>query len=95
VLPAFYWLFAQPDDYWGQARTLVSGGGQPQFNGNALRQVRIPVPPLEIQRQIVAQSDAERVAVESNRKLIEIFEAKIKAKLDEIWGDDDHKGQTG
>jgi len=24
--------------------------------------------------------------VESNRKLIEIFEAKIKAKLDEIWG---------
>ena len=22
----------------------------------------------------------------SNRKLIEIFEAKIKAKLDEIWG---------
>jgi len=25
--------------------------------------------------------------VESNRKLIEIFEAKIKAKLDEIWGE--------
>ena len=25
-------------------------------------------------------------ALESNRKLIEIFEAKIKAKLDEIWG---------
>jgi len=24
--------------------------------------------------------------VESNRKLIEIFEAKIKVKLDEIWG---------
>ena len=23
---------------------------------------------------------------ESNRKLIEIFEAKIKSKLDEIWG---------
>ncbi len=30
--------------------------------------------------------EAERVLVESNRKLIEIFEAKIKAKLDEIWG---------
>jgi len=26
------------------------------------------------------------VGKESNRKLIEIFEAKIKAKLDEIWG---------
>ena len=30
--------------------------------------------------------EAERALVESNRKLIEIFEAKIKAKLDEIWG---------
>jgi len=27
--------------------------------------------------------------VESNRKLIEIFEAKIEAKLDEIWGGHD------
>lgn len=27
-----------------------------------------------------------RALVESNRKLIEIFEAKVKAKLDEIWG---------
>ena len=27
-----------------------------------------------------------RALVEANRKLIEIFEAKIKAKLDEIWG---------
>ena len=27
-----------------------------------------------------------RALVESNRGLIEIFEAKIKAKLDEIWG---------
>ena len=24
--------------------------------------------------------------MDSNRKLIEIFDAKIKAKLDEIWG---------
>jgi len=31
--------------------------------------------------------EAERALVESNRKLIEIFEAKIKAKLDEVWGE--------
>jgi restriction endonuclease S subunit len=86
ILPAYYWLFAQTDDYWGQARTLVSGGGQPQFNGNALRQVHVPVPPLEIQREIMDQADAERVAVESNRNLVGIFEARIKAKLEEIWG---------
>ena len=41
------------------------------------------VPPLSVQRTIVASLAAERALVESNRKLIEIFEAKIKAKLDE------------
>ena len=29
----------------------------------------------------------ERALVESNRKLTEMFEAKIKAQLDEIWGE--------
>lgn len=37
------------------------------------------------QSDIVAELDAEQALVESNRKLIEIFEAKIKAKLDETW----------
>ncbi len=29
----------------------------------------------------------EKLREKPNRKLIEIFEAKIKAKLDEIWGE--------
>ena len=31
----------------------------------------------------------EPTVLESNRKLIEIFEEKIKAKLDEIWGEEE------
>ena len=33
--------------------------------------------------------------VESNRKLIEIFQVKIKAKLDEIWGVHDAREGAG
>ncbi|MBI3058371.1 MAG: hypothetical protein HYY81_03560 [Deltaproteobacteria bacterium] len=35
------------------------------------------------------ESFIHRALVEANRKLIEIFEAKIKTKLDEIWGASD------
>jgi len=45
--------------------------------------------PLAIEREIVAGIEAERTLVESNRKLIEIVEAKIKAKRDEIWGEEE------
>jgi hypothetical protein len=41
--------------------------------------------PLDIQREI----DAERELVESNRKLVEIFEKKMQAKLAEIWGEEE------
>lgn len=40
----YYWHFAQSDFFWGQANKLVSGGGQPQFNANALKQIRVPIP---------------------------------------------------
>ena len=44
VNPKYYWHFAQSGLFWDQANKLVSGGGQPQFNANALKQVKLPVP---------------------------------------------------
>ena len=43
LLPEFYWAFAQSEKYWEQARNLATGGGQPQFNGNALRDKPCPI----------------------------------------------------
>ena len=44
INPKYYWHFAQSDFFWNQANKLVSGGGQPQFNANALKQVKLPIP---------------------------------------------------
>ena len=41
-------------------------------------------PPLDTQRQIVMEIEAERALVEANRKLVEIFEKKIQTKLSGI-----------
>ena len=89
VHPRYFWVFAQSDLYWNQARTLMSGGGQPQFNGNALKQVKVPLPPLATQRAIVAEIEAERALVAANRELIERFAKKIQATLARVWGEDD------
>lgn len=53
VLPAFYWHFAQSGHFWRQAHALVSSGGQPQFNGNVLKEVEFPLPTLSEQMRIV------------------------------------------
>ena len=88
VNPRYYWVFAQSDAYWNQAKALVTGGGQPQFNGNALIQLKFALPSLSIQQAIVAEIEAEQALVAANRALIANFEKKIQATLARIWGDD-------
>lgn len=55
--PRYYWHFSKSSLYWNQADNLVSKAGQPQFNANSLKKVKIPVPSLEIQSRIVKVLD--------------------------------------
>jgi len=57
ILNRYYWHFSKSTCYWRQAENLVSAGGQPQFNSNALCRINVPVPPLEEQERIVAILD--------------------------------------
>ena len=47
---------------------------------------KIPLPPLGIQKEIVAEIEEERKHVESSKWLIEVNEEKIKDKIAEVWG---------
>ena len=86
--PRYYWTFAQSDAYWRQAETLVTGGGQPQFNGSALKHIKIPVPPLATQGEIVAKIEAEQTLVAANQELVNRMEEKIQAAIARVWGAD-------
>ena len=55
-----------------------------------LRAIPIPLPSIDVQREIVAEIEVERQLVEANRKLTKIYEQKIQAKLSEIWGEADN-----
>jgi type I restriction enzyme S subunit len=57
VNPRFYWHFSKSNLYWEQARKLVGGGAQPQFNTGAISQIVIPIPPLTEQQRIVEVLD--------------------------------------
>ena len=52
-----------------------------------MKRIPVPIPPLKTQQKIVAEIESERKLVEANKKLIEIFEKKIKDKICEVWGE--------
>ncbi len=65
---------------------FVTGAAQPKLNQQALNSIPIPQPDIDTQRAIVAQIEEEQRLVNANKELICIFEAKIKATIDRVWG---------
>ncbi len=56
------------------------------IKASSLKEIEIPIPPLEEQRRIVAELDAEAVQIAAVRSLLPRFEAKIQRVLDRVWG---------
>ena len=59
------------------------------IKASSLKEVEIPVPPLDEQRKIVDDLDAEAAQIEAARTLIPRFEAKIQRVLDQVWGNEE------
>ena len=87
IEPGYFWAFAQSEAYWNQARALSTGGGQPQFNGNAVKRIKLPVPPLATQQVIVAEIEAERGLVSANRELAARMAGRIAGAVGRVWYD--------
>lgn len=68
-------------------RQYAKVGGQPSISQTTVYERSIPLPPMEVQKTIVSRIGEEMAAVEQNKRLVEIFQQKIKDKIAEVWGD--------
>ena len=62
-----------------------SGSTQKFISLGFIRNLEIPLPPLEIQQEIVAKIEAERKVVDGCHELIKTYEDKIKHVIDKVW----------
>lgn len=64
----------------------ATGVRQSNVSGTDLEEIRIPLPTITEQQTIVKAIEEEMQLVNSNKRLIAIFEQKIKTKIGEVWG---------
>jgi type I restriction enzyme M protein len=83
ALPEFYWCLTQSKQYWEQREQLVSGGGQPQLNANALKLIEIPLPPLEEQWRIVAEIESYQKVLDGARQILAGYQPDFQ--IDPDW----------
>lgn len=76
-------LLAQYD----HIQSLGGGAAIPGITREHVLGVKIPLPPLATQQQIVAEIAAEQALVAANRELVTRFEKKIQATLARVWGE--------
>ena len=57
------------------------------INAKQYASFQIPLPPMDIQREIVSELDLERSLADGNRELIARMEAHIRAVVGRVWGD--------
>lgn len=76
----FLQYFFYSENYWKQIYEDVVWAAQPNFNWTKLKQISIPLPPLETQKNIVSYLD--NIFAE-NQKLKNLYQAQIK-NLDEM-----------
>jgi len=62
------------------------GNTMPYIKLGMLSEFQIPLAPVAAQQAIVAKIESEQALVDGCKRLIEISDGKIKAKLAEVWG---------
>ncbi len=72
-------------EYFQQVKT--DGVSQSNINAQLLSRLEIPLPPLELQKQIIEKIESERILVESTKKLISIYEQKSKEVIAKLWNE--------
>lgn len=60
---------------------------QSNFNGEQLAKTKLRMPNIDEQQRIMSTIYEEMTIVEQNKRLIQIFENKIKDKIAEVWGE--------
>ena len=68
-----------------EIKSLLSGSAQPQLPIRTIVNLDLPLPPMQIQNEIVNRLLEERGLIQSNTSIIQRFEAKIAERIQRVW----------
>ena len=86
-VPQFIMHYLMPENIQNQIESIKVGVAQFNLSLKQVSQILIPKVEKEIQKQIVSKIEEERRLVNANKKLIELFEQKIKDRIAKVWGE--------
>lgn len=85
ILPEVVYGIISSKDFRELGKSQMSGtGGLQRIPPDFVKKFKIPLPTLEIQKQLVTEAEKEEEIIASNRRLIELMERKTEQILSDI-----------
>ena len=95
ILPTWIYLNVITNSFREKGKLNITGtGGLQRVPPDFIKSTLIPLPAIDIQRQIVSRIEKEQELVNANKQLIELFEQKIKDRIAKVWGEGPHQGEA-
>ncbi len=82
INPAFLYPLLMQFDF----KTITEGVGIPMITVANVNKISVPLPPMDAQRAIVKELEAERSLVDANRELMERMASRIAGAVGRVWG---------
>ncbi|MCY4568327.1 MAG: restriction endonuclease subunit S [Candidatus Poribacteria bacterium] len=84
ILPEYIFAYHKTTDYWKQVDVLTTTLAQPNLNAESMKQIKIPLPPLETQQQIVDECEEVELEIAQAREAITTVKQEIEEKLQAV-----------
>jgi type I restriction enzyme M protein len=88
ILPELLYHFISDEKFIMEGKGNMSGSaGQQRLRADFVENHKVSLPPIKEQQEIVSKMQAEMGHIESAKRIIELYEEKIKSKIAEVWGE--------
>ncbi len=87
LLKDYLYLALGSSKVYEQFVRSATGGVVNNLNIGLVKEVSIPLPPLEVQHQIVAEIEGYQRTIDDHKMAIAALEEQIKSSINKVWGD--------
>jgi type I restriction enzyme M protein len=87
IEPTFLYTLLASEIGQSQINGHQTGAAQPNLAASNLKQFQVPLPPLEIQKEIVERIHIEGSQIQSVKELIEAYETTTQAVIASLWSE--------
>lgn len=86
VLPEIVYSYVVSNKFKTEGKIKMTGtGGLQRVPVDFVKDFFIFVPPLDVQNKIVNSIEMERLAIDSNKRLADVYEQKIRGVIAKLW----------